>query len=51
MIRPQVTETTAFGAADAAGLATGFWSGQDELRDLIDPGALEQVEADLQRTS
>jgi ATP-dependent helicase Lhr and Lhr-like helicase len=25
--------------------------GQEELRDLIDPGALEQVEADLQRTS
>jgi ATP-dependent Lhr-like helicase len=25
--------------------------GQDELRDLIDGGALEQVEADLQRTS
>ncbi|MGI8579703.1 MAG: DEAD/DEAH box helicase [Solirubrobacteraceae bacterium] len=25
--------------------------GQDELRELIDPGALEQVEADLQRTS
>ncbi len=25
--------------------------GQDELRDLIDPGALEQVEADLQHRS
>jgi ATP-dependent Lhr-like helicase len=25
--------------------------GQEELRDLIDPGALESVEADLQRTS
>ncbi|MEI6446532.1 MAG: DEAD/DEAH box helicase [Actinomycetes bacterium] len=25
--------------------------GQDELRELIDPGALEQVEADLQHTS
>ncbi len=25
--------------------------GQDELRELIDPGALDQVEADLQRTS
>ena len=31
VIRPQVTETTALGAAYAAGLATGFWSGQDEL--------------------
>ncbi len=31
VIRPKVTETTALGAAYAAGLATGFWSGQDEL--------------------
>lgn len=32
VIRPAVTETTALGAAYAAGLATGFWSGQDEIR-------------------
>ena len=32
VIRPQVTETTALGAAYLAGLATGFWSGEDELR-------------------
>jgi glycerol kinase len=31
VIRPKVAETTALGAAYAAGLATGFWSGQDEL--------------------
>ncbi|MDQ2796315.1 MAG: FGGY-family carbohydrate kinase, partial [Actinomycetota bacterium] len=30
--RPEVRETTALGAAYAAGLATGFWSGTDELR-------------------
>lgn len=30
--RPEVAETTALGAAYAAGLATGFWSGTDELR-------------------
>jgi glycerol kinase len=30
--RPEVSETTALGAAYAAGLATGFWSGTDELR-------------------
>ncbi len=30
--RPEVSETTALGAACAAGLATGFWSGTDELR-------------------
>jgi glycerol kinase len=29
--RPTVTETTAWGAASLAGLATGFWSSQDEL--------------------
>ncbi len=30
--RPVVAETTALGAAYAAGLATGFWSGIDDLR-------------------
>jgi glycerol kinase len=30
--RPVVAETTALGAAYAAGLATGFWSSSDELR-------------------
>jgi glycerol kinase len=33
VIRPRVTETTALGAAFAAGLATGFWADQDELRE------------------
>ena len=32
VIRPQVAETTALGAAYAAGLAVGYWSGQDDLR-------------------
>ena len=31
--RPVVAETTALGAAYAAGLATGFWSSTDELRE------------------
>ncbi len=31
VVRPRVTETTALGAAWLAGLAVGFWSGQDEL--------------------
>jgi glycerol kinase len=31
VVRPMVTETTALGAAYLAGLATGFWSGVDEL--------------------
>ncbi len=30
---PKITETTALGAAYLAGLATGFWSGRDELRE------------------
>jgi glycerol kinase len=31
VVRPAVTETTALGAAYLAGLAVGFWKGQDEL--------------------
>ena len=31
VVRPEVAETTALGAAYAAGLAVGFWSSQDEL--------------------
>jgi glycerol kinase len=32
VIRPQVAETTALGAAYAAGLAVGFWQNTDEMR-------------------
>jgi len=32
VVRPVVAETTALGAAYAAGLAVGFWAGPDELR-------------------
>ena len=31
VVRPQVTETTALGAAYLAGLATGFWSDADQI--------------------
>lgn len=31
VVRPRVTETTALGAAYAAGLATGYWNGSDDL--------------------
>ncbi len=34
VIRPAITETTALGAAYFAGLATGFWSGTEEIRKL-----------------
>jgi glycerol kinase len=33
VIRPVVAETTALGAAYAAGLATGFWTGEQDIRD------------------
>jgi glycerol kinase len=33
VIRPVVAETTALGAAYAAGLATGFWAEQEDLRE------------------
>jgi len=32
VVRPQVTETTALGAAYLAGLAAGFWAHPEELR-------------------
>jgi glycerol kinase len=34
VVRPVITETTALGAAYAAGLASGLWSGLDDLRSL-----------------
>jgi glycerol kinase len=33
VVRPEVAETTALGASYAAGLATGFWSSEQDLRD------------------
>ena len=33
VVRPVVAETTALGAAYAAGLATGFWENLDDLRE------------------
>ncbi len=32
VVRPQITETTALGAAYLAGLAVGFWQSKDELK-------------------
>ena len=34
VVRPAVTETTALGVAFAAGLAVGFWSSLDQVREL-----------------
>ncbi len=33
VIRPKVTETTALGAAFAAGIAVGFWNGEQDVTD------------------
>ena len=33
VVRPEVTETTALGAAYAAGIAVGFWSGEQDVID------------------
>jgi glycerol kinase len=38
VVRSDTAETTALGAAYAAGLAVGFWSDQDELRSLRKAG-------------
>ena len=32
VVRPKVAETTALGAAYAAGLAVGFWESEDDIR-------------------
>lgn len=34
VVRPRITETTALGAAYAAGLAVGYWKNQAELRSM-----------------
>jgi glycerol kinase len=34
VIRPKVTETTALGAAFAAGIAVGFWGGEQDVTDI-----------------
>lgn len=51
VIRPEVAETTALGAAYAAGLAVGVWSSLDELRDNWAEGARWQPQMDEKRRS
>jgi glycerol kinase len=38
VVRPEVIETTALGAAYLAGLATGFWESPEEIQKLRDAG-------------
>jgi glycerol kinase len=53
VIRPKVAETTALGAAYAAGLATGFWNTEDELREnwVEDKRWEPQMDADARDTA
>ncbi len=49
VVRPAIIETTALGAAFAAGLAAGFWQDEEQLRDLVRAGrrwepAMDQAE-------
>jgi len=47
VVRPGITETTALGAAFLAGLATGFWSGLDEVKRQWQADRLFTPEMDL----
>jgi glycerol kinase len=51
VIRPEMTETTALGAAYAAGLAVNYWSGFEELRKnwLVDHTWEPQMEEDKRK--
>ncbi|MGK2862758.1 MAG: glycerol kinase GlpK [Chitinophagaceae bacterium] len=55
VIRPQVTETTALGAAFLAGLAVGFWTGINELQEFwqkdreFTPSMNDEKRNDLQK--
>lgn len=46
VIAPKVTETTALGAAYAAGLATGFWESTDDLKKNWESGATYEADMD-----
>jgi len=50
--RPQLIETTAFGAAALAGLAVGFWTSQDEISEIrkVDHIFEPQISADEAET-
>jgi glycerol kinase len=54
VVRPQITELTAFGAAALAGLATGYWSSTDALQSVwneertFDPSPSEHTQRSLE---
>lgn len=47
VIRPQIIETTALGAAYLAGLATGFWSNIDEIKQQWQPQRRFEPQIDI----
>jgi glycerol kinase len=55
IVRPKITETTALGAAYLAGLAVGYWSGLDDIREqwqtdkTFDPGPNQQKQQEFYR--
>lgn len=55
VVRPQVTETTALGAAYLAGLAVGFWKDVEELKQnwkkdkIFSPSMADEKRNDLQK--
>jgi glycerol kinase len=51
VICPRISETTALGAAYAAGLAVGFWSNLDGLRANWQPGTSWQPQMDVDQRS
>jgi glycerol kinase len=51
VVRPEVTETTALGAAFFAGLAVGFWKSQKEIQNLWKENAQFQPDTDKDSTN
>lgn len=51
VVRPQVTETTALGAAFFAGLAVGFWKSQEEIQNLWKENAQFHPDRDKDSTN
>lgn len=49
VVRPEVTETTALGAAFLAGLATGFWADRQEIEALWKPDCFFEPTWNLER--
>ena len=51
VVRPEVTETTAIGAAFFAGLAVGFWESQEEIQSLWKENAQFHPDPDKDSTN